>query len=248
MNRFFRSGSIGNWTNISNYSDTDYFAWIPWNKLNTNSSTSLREIKEALQKRFPNTNIYVDNPSVVVEFWTVASENTEIIPADYLKTEYGVNIYDISDKNNSWMEASPTASNDYITKINSNLSSKVKPLIRFVKAWKYYNNVPISSYYLEMKVAKYAENESAIFYLIDLSRVLKLLIDSWLSDIVNPTGIWGYIKPCISDVKKNEALSKLNTMYSRICNAIDEENQWKTREAFSCLDLAYNGKFPSYYN
>jgi len=54
----------------------------------------------------------------------------------------------------------------------------MKPLIRFVKAWKYYNNVPVSSYFLEMKVAKYASNEETILYLIDLKFFFKKLLDS----------------------------------------------------------------------
>ena len=98
MDRFFRTGSIGNETNVNGYSDTDYFAGIPRENLKKNSSLTLKAIKEALQVRFPSTNIFVSSPAVVIEFGTAQSETTEIIPADFLKTENGVNIYDIPKK------------------------------------------------------------------------------------------------------------------------------------------------------
>ena len=58
------------------------------------------------------------------------------------------------------------------------LGWKVKPLVRFIKAWKYFKQVPISSFYLELRVAKYADGESSIVYYIDVERIL-----AWLWDI-----------------------------------------------------------------
>lgn len=248
LNRFFRTGSIGLWTNVSWYSDTDYFAWIPTDKLKQNSHSTLVNVKEVLQKRFPRTNIFISSPAVVVDFWSAKSETTEIIPADYIKTENGVNIYDIPDSKWWWMKSSPKAWNDYVTKINSDLSFKVKPLIRFIKALKYYNNIPISSYYLEMRVAQYSAWESSILYLIDIKRILKKIIDLNLSNMINPTWIWWYIDACSSDAKKTESISKLNSAYKRICYAYDEEQKWNIKEAFYWINLAFNEKFPSYDN
>jgi len=247
MNRFFRTGSIGNGTNVNGYSDTDYFAGIPRENLKNSSTTSLRVIKEALKKRFPNTLIYVDSPAVVIDFGDVASETTEIIPADYLKTEKGVNIYDIPDNSDSWMESSPKANNDYVTKINSDLSFKVKPLIRFIKAWKFYNNVPISSFYLEMRVAKYASQEKSIVYSIDIKSILAHLIAVDLAQMVNPAGVGGYIQACKSEADKKDALSKLNTAYSRAEKARNAESTEKISDAFYWWNLLFNDKFPSYY-
>ena len=53
MKRFFRSGSFGNGTSISSYSDVDYFASIPTKNLQQNSSTTLRKVKDSLADRFP---------------------------------------------------------------------------------------------------------------------------------------------------------------------------------------------------
>lgn len=248
MDRFFRTGSIGNGTNVNGYSDTDYFAGIPIKNLKNNSSYTLRLIKEALQKRFPSTDIYVDSPAVVVDFGDVASETTEIIPADYVKSENGVNIYDIPDGSDSWMRSSPRADNDYVTKINSDLSLKVKPLIRFIKAWKFYNNVPISSFYLEMRVAKYASEEKSILYSIDIKRIFAHLKSIELAQMINPTGVGGYIGACKSEADMEEAISKLNTACTRAEKAYSEEAAGRIKNAFDWWNLLFVDKFPSFYN
>jgi len=78
-------GTANNGTNDSYLSDVDLFAWIPTDRLKRNSSSSLREIKESLQGRYPNTNIYVDSPAVVLDFGSGIWDTAEVIPADYIE-------------------------------------------------------------------------------------------------------------------------------------------------------------------
>ena len=163
LQRFFRTGSFGNGTSIAGYSDVDYFASIPADKLGDNSTTALSKVRDALNKRFPNTGVRVNCPAVKVPFGTVVSESTEVVPAiaaDLTKDKRI--IYKIPDCASSWMRSSPDAHNAYVRDIDQKLSSKVKPLIRFIKAWKYYQQVPIVSFYLELRVAEYAYTQSAI--------------------------------------------------------------------------------------
>lgn len=148
LNQLFYSGSANNGTDVSDHSDVDFFASIPTKKLKQNSSTTLREIKECLQKRFTSTRVYVDSPAVVLDFGSGSWDTAEVIPADYVeKTVKGKNVYDIPDGDGGWMRSSPSTHNSYVTLHNNRLNKKLKPLIRFVKAWKYYCDVPISSFY-----------------------------------------------------------------------------------------------------
>ena len=62
------------------------------------------------------------------------------------------------------MKSSPKAHTDYVKQEDERLKGKLKPLIRLLKAWKFYNNVPIRSFYLELRAAKYAESEKSIVY------------------------------------------------------------------------------------
>ncbi|MEQ9866164.1 SMODS domain-containing nucleotidyltransferase [Pectobacterium aroidearum] len=247
LTQFFRIGSFGNGTNISGYSDVDYLASIPTENLKKRSSVSLSNVKEALATRFPNTGVRVSCPAVVCPFGKDGSETTEIVVADYIKEENNFSVYEIADGNDEWMRISPEAHNDYVRKIDNKHDGKVKKLIRFIKAWKYFRDVPIKSFYLEMRVAKYAESEQSIVFDIDVNCILNLLLNSELSAMQDPMGIAGYIYPCQTDSQKNDVISKLKTAVSRSEKARNLTREDKIQEAFECWRLLYNDKFPSYY-
>jgi hypothetical protein len=246
MTNFFRTGSFGNGTNIKGYSDVDYFAVIPTDRLKTNSNTSLTEIRNTLNTRFPNTGVRVDTPSIVLPFGTDGKETTEVVPADYVRQDNGKSVYDIPNYSSGWMKSSPTTHNDYVREIDNNLSKKVKPLIRFIKAWKFFKSVPITSFYLELRVTKYAEGETYISYSVDIYRFLKYLVDNELPAIQDPKGISGLIQPCKTDSQKEDALSKLSTAFTRAGKAREAETKDEIKDAFSWWNLMYDGNFPAY--
>jgi hypothetical protein len=156
ITRFFRTGSFGNGTSVRGYSDVDYFASIPTRNLKQDSNATLREVRNALDARFPNTGVCVRTPAVRVPFGTDASESTEVVPADCVGTSNNYLLYEIPDGSGGWTRSSPAAHNGYVSYVNSKLGGKVKPLVRFLKAWKFYREAPISSFYVELRVAQYA--------------------------------------------------------------------------------------------
>lgn len=248
LKNFFRTGSFGNGTSISGYSDVDYFASIPRANLKQNSATTLIQVREVLDGRFPRTGVHVDCPAVVCPFGTLAKESTEITPADCVdETEDGYSVYEIPDCSGGWMLSSPKAHNAYVREVDKSLGGKVKPLIRFIKAWKYYRNVPISSFYLELRVAKYAEGESLIVYDIDVKRIFSLLYNCGLAKMQDPMGISGYITACSTEPRLNDAISKLSTALSRAEQAIEDKDKGNILSAFNWWNLVYNGNFPNYY-
>lgn len=166
---------------------------------------------------------------------------------DYIKEKNGYKIYEMADSNGGWMEICPDAHNLYVHAVDKKHSGKVKPLIQFVKAWKYYRSVPISSFYLEMRVAKYADGEAAIIYDIDVERILAMLSDNELAIMQDPTGMAGYIYPCKTDAFKQDALSKLKTAAIRAEKARSRTLNNDIKEAFDWWRLLYNDKFPNYY-
>jgi hypothetical protein len=244
--RFFRIGSFGNGTSISGYSDVDYLASIPTDQLTQTSTASLVKVRDALDRRFPNTGVSVDCPAVVVPFGTYRSETTEIVPADYI-TKDSFKVYEIADCNGDWMKVSPEAHNAYVNMIDRKHSGQVKPLIRYVKAWKFYRNAPIASFYLELFTARYANSESAIIYSIDVGRVLRRLYKSGLADLPDPMGVSGSISACRSAYAKQDALSKLETAATRAEKAYAAEADHEIGEAFGWWRLLYNDRFPAYY-
>lgn len=245
----FETGSYGAGTGIRHHSDTDYFAVIPSNELYESSGHSLREIKESLEATFWSTEgIVVSCPSVRIPFGTYASETMEVSPcyfSEMLDTPLGkYPAYKIADCNDGWMLSSPKAHNSYVEKQDSRLSYRLKKLIRLVKAWKYYNAVPILSFYLELRVTKYAEGEESILYDIDLKRFLKWLLDNDLPSIQDPMGISGLISACSTSAKRTETISKLTTAVGRAEKAVScREDDIDT--AFYYWGLLFNGEFPA---
>lgn len=246
LTRFARIGSFGNGTSISGFSDVDYLACLPTSQLTQLSTHSLEKVRNALNARFPFSGVRVNCPAVTIPFGTNRSETTEIVPADYIK-EDSFKVYEIADGSGGWMKASPDAHNAYVSYVDNKLSGKVKPLIRFIKAWKYYRDVPISSFYLEMRVAKYAEQEKAIIYEIDVTNILNILWKEQLSKIQDPMGVTGYISPCKTENQKIEALSKLQTACTRAENARQASHDKDIKEAFDWWDRLYYYEFPNYY-
>jgi hypothetical protein len=155
---FFQSGSSGNATDIFFYSDVDYMAIVPTSQLKVNSTTLLVKVKDQLDATFPRTGVHIRTPAVVVPFGSNGIETTEIVPGDLrYTTNEGVNVYEIADGNGGWIKTAPKAHNSYVTEMNKAVNFQLKTFIRFLRAWKYYNDVKISSCYLEMRAAKYAE-------------------------------------------------------------------------------------------
>ena len=155
------------------------------------------------------------------------SETTEVTPANYIGTKNHFETYEIPNCSGSWNESSPDAHNTYVRTNDQRLSNKVKPLIRFIKAWKYFQNVPISSFYLELRIAKYSSEEVSIYYAIDVKRIFSHLNSVNLAKIRDPMGVSGLIAPCRSEAEMLTAKSKLSTALSRANQGAHCRRSWR---------------------
>ena len=244
--RFFRSGSFGNGTSVRNYSDVDYFAWLPNDNMRDSSSATLSAVADALRERFPSTfGIRADAPAVVVPFGADASETTEVIPAG-IAGGGEPQVFRIADGSGGWMLSSPDAQNAYVRGVDAGCGGKAKPLIRFLKAWKYYNDVPISSFYLELVAARHAAGESTIIHSWDVKDVLAKLSESGLAAAEDPAGKSGKVSACAS-YERSVALEKAESARLRSKWAKESEDEGDLSSAFRWWDAVYDGKFPSRY-
>ncbi|MFK0250877.1 nucleotidyltransferase [Amycolatopsis azurea] len=245
--RMFESGSFKHGTGVSGHSDVDYFVSLKSNRPMLSDST-LSAVRSALQDRFPFTRIHVERPAVVLEFGQ-GYERVEVIPA-YAKervTDKEVMKFNIPGVVDEWLESTPEAHADYVNGCNKVPKGGAKELARLVKAWKYYRNVPISSFYLEMRAAQYMEGETFLDYPQDIKRFLSRLQSHDLAAMNDPTGYTGRINACSTDTKRNDALSKLNLAVTRVTNALEEHKAGDTKKAFEWWDKLFGGHFPGYY-
>lgn len=250
MTRFFRTGSFGSGTSICGYSDVDYFAEIPSGKLKSDSSQTLSEINSALAHTFWDTDVRVSAPAIKFSFAN-GKETTEIVPAYRIEDrKFGV-VYGIPNTNHGWMKSSPETHKAFVRYWDEQLGNRVRPLIRFIKAWKYENDVPISSFYLELRIASYAREEAQakrhIVYHWDLQLILERLLQEKLGEISDPMGVSGQIPACMTHLQHEEALSKLESGVFQAKKALIAARGDAINEAFSCWKLLFGSTFPNYY-
>ncbi|MDO8804806.1 MAG: nucleotidyltransferase [Elusimicrobiota bacterium] len=250
MKRLFRTGSFGNGTSVSAFSDVDYFAEIPVSSLKQDSEKSLTEIAQALADTFWDTRVKVVAPAIKL-FFANGEEITEVVPADNINTgKWGV-VYDIPNTNGGWMKSSPEAHKEFVRYWDDQLENKVRPLVRFVKAWKFENKVPITSFYLELAVTSYARAEALakknIYYHIDIFSFLSQVLRNNLPDIDDPMGISGLIPACGTAMDRVEALSKLNRGHTQAVNAFTASKEGNLALAFDEWKRMLGSRFPNYY-
>lgn len=249
--RMFQSGSFAHGTGIRSHSDVDYFVSLK-NDRPTYSYTILNSMKSTLQEKYPLTYIHVSRPAVVLEFGQ-GSERVEIIPAyanetvgetDKEKMRFRI---PAANGIGEWLYSTPELHLSYVSGSDINVATgSTKRLTRLVKAWKYYRDVPISSFYLEMRAGEWMRKQNSYIPYIDLYYFLSSLHTSDLASMNDPTGSTGRIHPCSSDANHTIAMSKLNTATTRAKNAMEAVANGKVQQAFENWDLLYNGKFPSY--
>lgn len=243
--RLFRSGSFGHHTSVRGWSDTDYFAVLPKGRLGPNSARTLAKVRDVLASRFPRTKVSIRTPAVVLPFGSTAAERLEVIPAGQHGRLMDYELFIIADSNGGWKQASPLAHNSYVNEQNVRLSTKVKPIVRFLKKWSFEKRAGVRSVYLELRVAEFAKGRKSILYSRDMLAVLKYLHDRNLAPMRDPVGLAGYIRPC-TDAVKPTALCRLATAVTRAQKAVDLERVGLTEEAFHYWDLLFGKGFPSY--
>ena len=147
------------------------------------------------------------------------------------------------------METAPAAHLSYLTEINniSKIAGGAKKLTRLAKAWKYYNEVPVSSFYLEMRAAEYISGEETHIPIWDICGLLQRLDQLGLSPMKDPKTAAGQFDACSTVTRHDEAVSKLRRGANRARKALEAFHREDTSEVFYYLDLLFGGNFPSRY-
>ncbi|MGO2061402.1 MAG: SMODS domain-containing nucleotidyltransferase [Microbacteriaceae bacterium] len=180
--RMRETGSWHHGTAINNNSDVDYFVTMSGPRP-ANSRDALEKLRASLVRGLPECLVRIDRPAVRITYFD-GTPAVEITPAYYKETDD----YDIPDPSGTgWIRSNPAVHLDYVNKAQKATESRAKSLIRLVKTWKAWSAVPISSFYLEMRTAQYALNNTIIIYDWDLRDFFKSLTGDGLRDMNDPT-------------------------------------------------------------
>lgn len=247
VRNFFETGSFSNGTGVRNFSDIDALVSLGDTRP-VSSYTALEWVKSALSKRFPLTPISISRPAVVVKFGG-GYETWEVIPG-FLTTRGGAKqyVYDIPGPSAgaAWIDSAPKEHLEYVNECNkAPHKGDAKALARLIKAWKCFCNVPVSSFYLEMRCAQHVDTQDTYIHVWDVCQVLEKLNDHQLAAMNDPKGASGRIHACSSDSTRATSLSKLFTAAGRARKALDAHNDGDTDTAFAYLDLLFGGQFPA---
>lgn len=196
----FEAGSFSHGTGVRAHSDVDLMVWVTHEQQTHLPSSILNRFRHALVLSTHVASASVSNPAVRTEFWS--DPRFEVVPAF---TSGKTDVFEIGGRRDEWVLSSPKSHNRYVNEQNDRLSKRVKPLVRLLKAWKYHIEVPISSFYLEMRAAQHAAGEATIILDIDLRAVIRKAISINVADINDPTGLTGRIPACASEDKRAAA-------------------------------------------
>lgn len=247
VSNFFETGSFSHGTGVRHHSDIDALVSIGGGKP-TSSYTALTWVKDALEARFPQTTVRIRRPAVQILFGG-GYETWEVIPGFFTgRGGDNVLVYDIPSPvtNGGWIDAAPKEHIAYVNECNLEPhKGDAKDLARLVKAWKYYCNVPISSFYLEMRAAQHVKTQNTYIHVWDVCQLLEKLNGHQLADMNDPKGASGRFSATSSDTTRADALSKLNTAATRARKALDADQAGDPATAFYYLDLLFGGNFPA---
>ena len=209
---FFQSGSFQHGTAITPHSDVDYIARIYYSDRPSSSTTILNTIRDLLKRELREVdNVYVARPTVSLDFAGLVTRY-EITPAYLLRTVNEQQVLLIPAAGGGWREAAPKAHLEFVAEMDRKHHGDVREIARLLKAWKYQNSVPISSFYLEMRAAEYGKNNTSIWSLITLSTIVSRLVTTELAAMNDPAGLVSRISACSSERDRATSLTKLRAL------------------------------------
>lgn len=180
--RMRETGSWHHGTALDRFSDVDYFVTMRDSRP-TASSTALETLRSSLARGTQGAFVSIDRPAVRLRFFDDGPD-VEITPAYYQDTDD----YDIPDPDGTgWIRSNPAVHLEYVDRAQRETGGRAKGLIRLVKTWRAWNNVSLSSFYLEMRTAQYALGHTPIIYDWDLRDFFKGLSGNGLRDMNDPT-------------------------------------------------------------
>jgi hypothetical protein len=234
----FEAGSFSHGTGVKDRSDVDLMIWTSFRDRTQLPSSILSRYRRALFMSTNVANATVSNPAVRVEFWSAPV--FEVAPAFHEAED----IYEIGGRKDEWVLSSPKAHNLYVNKENDRLGKKVKPLARLVKAWKYYADVPVSSFYLEMRTAEHCSGEKTVLYHYDLIFALNKILAKDVADMNDPSGITGRIPACSSGANRAETKRKMTSALAALREAMDCRNADDRSGYWTNMSKVFGYDFP----
>lgn len=238
-------GSCGHGTNIRNQSATDSFAVIQKSELFEDPGKTLEKVADILNDEVGNATVTGGRPVVAVVFGEKPSDRHHIVPAFSAGSVQDHDIFQIPAPSNRWIGISPAAHSVWINRLDEELNNSLKPFIRVIKAWSYFNNRPIWSHYLELCAADFLRHDHKILFSRDLTRFFNYLRERNLAPFEDSAGcieaVYG-----TSKADRDAAISTIKQACEYAEKAIACEAQNNVADAFYWWRKIFDWNFAAY--
>jgi len=246
----FETGSLRHGTAVSGHCDADYFAILK-SPQPVQSDSALSAIRDSFG--FPFKYFYVvkvRRPAVVIA--RSGGPRLEVVPAYRAGVSGEWDVFNIPAPGGNWMESSPRAHLSYVTHANERSPlGRAKSLARLLKAWKYKNGIPMSSFYIEMRAAEYVNNYGPQKKLIDIqsdfSFLMAELVEKELRPLIDPLCLGRGINACSSVESRSAALDAMRNGADAAIRAVRAELNGDDVDAFRTWKGIFGASFPGRY-
>lgn len=243
--RWVTAGSARTGTGIKDHSVNDVLVVLPADRIQPGSAAVLRWFVGVVAAALPRIEIVPEGSAVVVPFGPGKADRHRLIPARSL--EFGQDsdeIFAIPDGSGGWIRTSPGLQGRYLDSQDRRAEAAARPLIRFVKAWKHFNEVPISSFYLELAATAYVTRQPNVLYTQALSEILHGLWEQQLAPLSDPARVSGSVQPFRHVFHRVAALGALERAVVQIEKARNAAKANRITHAIAAWNRLYNGGFP----
>ncbi len=171
--------------------------------------------------------------------------NFDIVPAFYTDTSY----YLIPDGTGGWKASDPRIDQDRVSTINQKHDGKILQIIRILKFWNNYAQMPtIPSYLFENIILNYFDSKGKIEDYIDynIKHFWYHLKTAIYNDVVDPKGFQSNLNDLSYD-DRNKIANKASSTYDKACEAYEAELTEKDQEkAINKWRAIFGNDFPKY--
>jgi hypothetical protein len=259
ITRIFRTGSRTNRTGVRARCDHDYFVVLRRSALPPppDPGMLLLFFEHALAECVGKARVRVDPPAVIM-LGTGSEPTIDLVPAlpptpDFLPEapDYAVvngrryAAYAIApdDQRGARFElSSPEAHLARLEQHDVQWDGRARKLIRLLKAWKYANELPIVSYYLELTAMDWLSQQREVHgYSPALCALLRRLATTRLAPVKDPNRPSHMMPACYNEVDLARAFDPTEAA-GRACKQVERlEAASKPGEALRVLETIYQG-------
>ncbi|MEU9846820.1 hypothetical protein [Streptomyces sp. NPDC047985] len=236
-------GSLGRNTACNPVDDIDLMVHLHverdlWErKYRYDSSEFLYRVRRVLNENSPVRKIGARGQAV--RFFYADGLSVDVAPVE----KYTTGDFGIPDGSGNWLTTNPAKHETYLAGQNAALSGDLKKIIRFAKKWNKSHSSRLSSFHLEMMVARtYATLGS------NSRTALRLFFDYNYNNlsVQDPAGFSGDLSSYLTQVNRVAVNDSLKSARDRADLALEAENQGNHQEAMRLWRIILGSDFPMY--